>query len=141
MSKPMSDPMHEFRTSRRIEFADTDMGGIVHFSRFFVFMETAEHEFLRSLGAEVHMRYEGHEIGWPRVKATCEYLSTIGFGDEIEIHVSVARKGTKSMTYGFEFMKGETPVARGEIIAVCCVLDDPAGIRAIEVPPIIADQV
>jgi YbgC/YbaW family acyl-CoA thioester hydrolase len=130
-----------FSYKRKIEFADTDLSGLVHFSRFFVFMETAEHEFLRSLGAEVHMQHEGHEIGWPRVKATCEYLSTIGFGDEIEIHVSVERKGTKSMTYGFDFRKGETQVARGEITAVCCVLDDPAGIRAIAVPPLIADQV
>jgi YbgC/YbaW family acyl-CoA thioester hydrolase len=130
-----------FTFIRKIEFADTDLSGLVHFSRFFVFMETAEHEFLRSLGAEVHMRYEGHEIGWPRVKATCEYLSPIGFGDEIEIRVLVNRKGSKSMTYGFEFFKGEIKVARGEITAVCCVLDDPAGIRAIEVPPLIADQV
>ena len=37
---------HEYRTSRRIEFADTDMAGIAHFSRFYVFMEQAEHEFL-----------------------------------------------------------------------------------------------
>ena len=37
--------MHtEYRTKRKIEFADTDMAGIVHFTRFFVFMETAEHE-------------------------------------------------------------------------------------------------
>ena len=41
--------MHTFRTRRRVEFVDTDMGGIVHFSRFFVFMETAEHEFLEAL--------------------------------------------------------------------------------------------
>ncbi len=133
--------MTEFRTKRRVEFADTDLSGLVHFSRFFVFMETAEHEFLRSLGAEVHMEHEGHEIGWPRVKATCEYLSPIGFGDQIEIVVTVGRKGTKSMTYRFDFFKGETKVARGEITAVCCVLDEAGGPRAIEIPPLIADQV
>ncbi|MEM9599354.1 MAG: acyl-CoA thioesterase, partial [Acidobacteriota bacterium] len=38
--------MHELQTRRRIEFADTDMARIVHFSRFFDFMEAAEHEFL-----------------------------------------------------------------------------------------------
>ena len=43
----------EFQTRRKIEFSDTDMAGIVHFSRFFIFMETAEHEFLRSLGTSV----------------------------------------------------------------------------------------
>jgi len=39
-----------FRTTRRVEFGDTDMAGIVHFARFFCFMESAEHEMLRSLG-------------------------------------------------------------------------------------------
>ena len=131
----------EFRTRRRVEFADTDVSGLVHFSRFFVFMETAEHELLRSLGTEVHTEHEGHRIGWPRVRATCEYLSPVGFGDELEIVVSVRRKGTKSMTWGFRFLHGERQVARGEITAVCCVLDEPGGLRAIEVPAAIADRV
>ncbi len=51
--------------------ADTDMGGLVHFSRFFVFMETAEHELLNALGATIHMTLEdGRTIGWPRVAAS-----------------------------------------------------------------------
>ncbi|MEE8147584.1 MAG: hypothetical protein V3T24_08275, partial [Longimicrobiales bacterium] len=58
-------PLHELSTRRRIEFADTDMGGIVHFARFFVFMETAEHEFLRSLGTSVDRHVDGHRISWP----------------------------------------------------------------------------
>ena len=49
----------EYRTRRRIEFVDTDMAGIVHFARFFVFMEAAEHEFLRSLGLSVHLEHDG----------------------------------------------------------------------------------
>ena len=131
----------EFRTSRRVEFADTDVSGLVHFSRFFVFMETAEHQLLRSLGTEVHTQHEGHEIGWPRVKATCEYLSPVAFGDELEITVRVSRKGTKSMTYGFEFQHDGRAIARGEVTAVCCVLDEPGGPRAIEIPAVIAGQV
>ncbi len=59
--------MHEFRTSRRMEFVDTDMGGIVHFSRFFVFMETAEHQFLDAVGTSVVLEIDGDQIGWPRV--------------------------------------------------------------------------
>ena len=35
-----------FRTSRRVEFVDTDMAGIVHYSNFFRFMEAAEVSFL-----------------------------------------------------------------------------------------------
>ncbi len=133
--------MTEFLTHRRVEFADTDVSGLVHFARLFVFMETAEHEFLRSLGTEVHTRHDGHDIGWPRVAASCEYLAPVRFGDRLAIRVRVARKGTKSMTYGFAFECDGRPVARGEITAVCCVLDDPAGLRAIPVPPAIAERV
>ena len=133
--------MSAFSTGRKVEFADTDISGLVHFSRLFVFMETAEHQFLRSLGTEVHTQHDGHAIGWPRVSAACEYLKPIRLGDDLEISVAVKRKGTKSLTYGFTFRNGELEVARGEITAVCCVLDDPTGLRSIPVPPLIADQV
>jgi len=42
--------MREHTVRRRIEWADTDMAGIVHFARFLVFMETAEHRFREALG-------------------------------------------------------------------------------------------
>jgi acyl-CoA thioesterase FadM len=54
--------MHELRTRRKIEFADTDMGGIVHFSRYFVFMETAEHEFLDAIGTCVDVELDGRRV-------------------------------------------------------------------------------
>lgn len=133
--------MHEFRTRRRIEFSDTDMGGIAHFSRFFVFMETAEHEFLNAIGTSVHVMVDGDAIGWPRVSATCEYLSPARFGDVLDIHVKVIRKGSKSMTYGFEITRGETRIAEGKITSVCCVLNDPKGVRAIPIPAFIADRI
>jgi len=134
-------PLHELRTHRKVEFADTDMGGIVHFSRFFVFMETAEHEFLRALGAEVHMVLDEMQIGWPRVEAGCQYLSPARLGDELEIHVRVARKGEKSMTYGFTFSCKHNIVARGRMSSVCCVMNDGDGLRAIAIPSQIADRI
>lgn len=141
MSEPISYPMHEFRTGRRIEFADTDMGGIVHFSRFFVFMETAEHEFLRALGAEVHMEVDNVHIGWPRVEASCQYLSPARLGDQIKIHVRVARKGEKSMTYAFTFSCNHNIIARGRMSSVCCEMNHPDGLRAIPIPDFLADRI
>ena len=88
----------EYQTKRKIEFVDTDMAGIVHFTRFFVFMETAEHEFLRSLGTSVATEWNGNKIGWPRLAASCEYLNPLRFEDEVDIHLQVTKKGTKSLT-------------------------------------------
>ncbi len=132
---------HEYRTKRRIEFADTDMAGIVHFSRFFVFMETAEHEFLRSLGTSVATKIDDMQIGWPRLAASCEYFSPVRFEEVLDIRLMVSRKGNKSMTYKFEFRKGEVLVARGQVSAACCVHDAEGKLKAIPIPDFIANQI
>ena len=126
--------MSEFRINRRVEYSDTDTSGIVHFSRFFVFMETAEHEFLRSLGTSVDQEVDGRRISWPRVSARCDYRAPARFGDTLEIGVRVARRGVKSMTYGFEFRCGETLVAEGKMTSACCVIRADARPEAIEIP-------
>ncbi len=141
MAESPSYPLYELRTTRRVEFADTDMGGIVHFSRFFVFMETAEHEFIRALGANVHMNLDDTEIGWPRVEASCQYLSPARLEDLLEIHVRVARKGEKSMTYAFTFSCGDNIIARGRMSSVCCQMNASGGLKAIPIPAIIADRI
>jgi 4-hydroxybenzoyl-CoA thioesterase/acyl-CoA thioester hydrolase len=137
----LSFPISEFQTSRRVEFADTDMGGIVHFSRFFVFMETAEHEFLRQLGAEVHMEIDGLHIGWPRVEANCQYKSPARLGDVLDIQVRVAKKGERSMAYQMTFSVDGKTIARGRTASVCCVMSEPGGLRPIPIPPLIADKI
>lgn len=131
---------YEFSTKRRIEFADTDMAGIVHFSRFFVFMETAEHEFLRSLGTSVATKLDNMQIGWPRLAASCEYLHPAKFEEVLDIRVAVARKGNKSMTYQFEFRRGETLIARGQISSACCLVGAEGKLKAIPIPDFLATQ-
>jgi 4-hydroxybenzoyl-CoA thioesterase/acyl-CoA thioester hydrolase len=132
---------HEFKTQRKIEFVDTDMAGVVHFSRFFIFMETAEHEFLRSLGTSVAAKLEGMQLGWPRLAVSCEYLSPAKFEDVLDIHLTVARKGTKSMTYKFTLSKGDTLVARGQVTAACCICDAVKGFITIPIPGFLAEKI
>jgi 4-hydroxybenzoyl-CoA thioesterase/acyl-CoA thioester hydrolase len=134
--------MHEYRTRRRIEFADTDMGGIVHFARYLVFMETAEHEFLRELGTSVDVVLEdGRHVGWPRVAVSCEYRSPARFGDVLDIRVRVLRKGRKSLTYGIEFEVEGREVARGQLTAGCCELSPGRPIRSIPIPEDLVERV
>ena len=133
--------MYEFLSRRRVEFADTDMGGIVHFARFFVYMETAEHEFLNALGTTVHFQVDGATIGWPKVAVSCEYLAPARLGDELTIHLRVLRKGEKSLTNGFEIRREETLVARGRLTSACCRLDGPEGVRAIPIPAALAARI
>ncbi len=134
-------PASRFSTTRRVEFADTDVGGIVHFSRFFVYMETAEHLFLESLGLSVHRREGTGTVSWPRVAASCEYLKPARFGDVVEIHLAVARKGRRSLRYRFEFRRGGDLLARGEAASVCCALDGAGGLTSIPLPAEFAERI
>ncbi len=131
----------EYITKRKIEFTDTDMAGIVHFSRFFIFMETAEHEFLRSLGTSVATEWNGDKIGWPRLAASCEYLSPLHFEDEVDIRLSVSNKGTKSLTYQFHFSLEGKDIAQGQLTTVCCITNPGEKIRAIPIPEFISSQI
>ena len=133
--------MHEIVVRRRIEFADTDMGGIVHFSRFFVFMETAEHRFLEAVGTNVTAKHEGRTLGWPRVAASCEYRSPVRFGDTLDIRVRVRRKGTRSMTYAFAFERDGQVIAEGSMTSVCCVLEPGSDVHSIPIPEHIASRI
>jgi acyl-CoA thioester hydrolase len=133
--------MHEIRVRRRVEYVDTDMSGIMHFSRYLVFMENAEHAFLAALGASVQWREGEREMTFPRVAVACEYLAPCRFGEELEVHLKVLRKGTKSLTYGFEVTRGGGAVARGRTTCACCELEGAEGLRPAPIPEWIAERI
>jgi len=123
-----------FRLQRRVEFRDTDAAGIVHFSAYFLYMEQAEHEWLRQLGLSVLMRDAEGAVSWPRVSVRCDYRGVVLFEDVIEIELSVLHLGTKSVKYGFRFLKGEQLVAEGEVTSVCCRMRDGQAPKSIPIP-------
>jgi acyl-CoA thioester hydrolase len=112
--------MNAFRASRIIEFGETDMAGIVHFANFFRYMESAECAFLRSLGLSVKLDWEGQALGFPRVSASCDYVSPARFEDVLDVDVSVLNIGGKSVTYGIEFTRAGQAIAKGQVTSVCC---------------------
>ena len=100
--------MHRFLHRRRVEFADTDLAGIMHFSNFFRFMEVSEHAFYRELGFSVHdFRPEpgAPRIGWPRVHASADFRAPVCFEEEIEVELLIERIGGKSITLSISFLE------------------------------------
>jgi 4-hydroxybenzoyl-CoA thioesterase/acyl-CoA thioester hydrolase len=123
-------------TRRRVEFRDTDAAGIVHFSAFFFWMESAEHELLRLAGVPVVDRQAaGPDASWPRVSASCDYSSAVRFGDDIAITVAVADVGRTSVTYAFRFEHEGRLVAAGRVVAVRCLMHPGRKPEAVAIPP------
>jgi acyl-CoA thioester hydrolase len=136
---------YEFRAQRRVEFSDTDLAGIMHYSNFFRFMETAEHAFYRALGFSVTMPGTDPRLGWPRVHAACDFSRPLCFEDLVEIHLLVAEKRSRTLTFAFRFRKLNAEpvveVARGRITTVCVAHRADGTMAAVPIPKEIADQV
>ena len=112
-----------FETTRRVEFAQTDAAGIVHFASFLTMMESAEHEMLRSIGLSV-MPPEGNSprLTWPRVSTACDFHAAARFEDVLSISVAVEHVGNSSVRYRFDMSCDQQPIATGRLTAVCCDL-------------------
>ena len=147
---------YEFKAVRRVEFSETDMAGIVHFSNFFRYMETAEHGFYRSLGFSVTLDNFDPPLGFPRVHASCDYKKPLRFEDELEIHILVKEKRSRVLTYAFRFSKlpkagnggaGATGDGKAELVAtgvvtVVCVAHYPDGrMEAVAIPAELAAKI
>ncbi|MFM7919318.1 MAG: acyl-CoA thioesterase, partial [Planctomycetaceae bacterium] len=77
---------------RRVEFVETDMAGIVHFSRFYIWMEQLEHEFFRSIGLSIMQQLDdGTVVGWPRVSAQCRFESPARYDELITARLTIQR--------------------------------------------------
>jgi YbgC/YbaW family acyl-CoA thioester hydrolase len=127
-----------------VEFSETDMAGIVHYSNFFRYMEAAEHAFFRSLGFSVVTASTDPAVGWPRVHAHCDYHAPLRFEDEYEVHLLVTEKKSKALSYQFRFRKvgdGLNEVARGQLTVVCVTHNADGSMTAAHIPSEIADKI
>ena len=128
--------LHPRLQARRVEFGDTDLAGIMHFSNLFRFMEAAETDFLRARGLTVSWRENGVKLGFPRVSAACDYKAPARFEDVLTIAVTVERVGTRSVSYRYDFSNQHgAAVAVGRITAVFCKSPGPDQLESSDIPP------
>lgn len=127
----MTEPAHEIE--RIVEFHETDMAGIVHFSNFFRYMEACEHSFLRGLDHELHGMLDGLETGWPRVNAACDYRAPARFGDRLAVKLFLGEVRNRSIRYDFKIVRDLTLIAEGSLAAAHVALT-PDGIQAVPLP-------
>lgn len=145
---------HRFTFRRRVEFADTDVAGIVHFSNFYRYMEAAEHAFYRSLGFSVHdFRPEpgADPIGWPRVHASADFRKPLYFEEEVEIELLVEEIRSKTIHYLFRFWKNpddaeaRTVAATGRFTVVCVAFGEGSsasrGMKAVAIPDGVREKI
>ena len=122
--------MREYRYTRRVQFAETDLAGVVHFSWYFRYMEEAEHAMWREAGLTVAPA--GSDLGFPRVATSIEYHAPLRFEDEFEVHVRVESVSRRTIRYAHTISRAGTKVATGSMTAVC-VRTQPE-MKAVDIP-------
>jgi acyl-CoA thioester hydrolase len=104
-----------FRFRTRIRFIDTDASGRIHYTAMFRYFESAEIEFVRTLG----ITYLKNEFGFPRVHVECDFRLALEHDDIIDIELRVNKLGSSSVHYGFKTFKGGELAATGAVVVVC----------------------
>ena len=109
-----------FKTERRVEFADTDLAGIAHFTAFYRYMEEAEHAFLRDRGLSVILQDDRGKLGFPKLSATCNYQRPARYDDVLDVTLRAACLDGKSIIYECDFAHQATKVAEGKLQVAFC---------------------
>ena len=130
---------YEHTSTRRIEFSETDMAGLVHFSNFFKYMETAERDFFEAAGVDLIRTSPGELVGWPRARAECKYSAPVRFGDTIDIHIAVKAVKDRSIDFQFRIFKREadgsrTQCGKGHMTTVLTELTSEGDLKSTELP-------
>jgi YbgC/YbaW family acyl-CoA thioester hydrolase len=98
---------------RRVQFAETDLAGLVHFTHFFRYMEEAEHALWRAAGMSIARA--GELTGWPRLGAAFEFKAPLRFEDEFDVAVRIANVTSRTIQYQFTLTKDGTVIGSGTI--------------------------
>jgi acyl-CoA thioester hydrolase len=127
----------EHKLTRRVQFHETDMAGIVHFSCFFKYMEEAEHALWRSAGLSIAPPRA--EVGWPRIAASFDYHRPLRFEDEFEAAIRIVAIGEKTIRYSCVITKGEIKIATGAM-TIACVRKGVEPLQSTAIPAEVADR-
>lgn len=130
---------YEHTSTRRIEFSETDMAGLVHFSNFFKYMETAERDFFLLCGVDLINTAPGEIVGWPRGRADCKFMAPLRFGDSIDIHIAVKSLKDRSIEFQFRIYRhnadgSRTHAAKGSLTTIFTALDEDGELKSKPLP-------
>jgi acyl-CoA thioester hydrolase len=126
----------EYHLRRRVQFYETDLAGLVHFSWYFRYMEEAEHALWREAGLSIAP--PGETLRFPRVSASCDFRAPLRFEDEFDVTIRVTAVGSRTIRYACAITRGTVTVATGNMTVACV---DAAGgdpPKAVDIPAAIA---
>lgn len=106
--------MPRFTFATPVRFADVDHAGIVYYPRYFHYFHVCFEELWRQrMGASAYQALlDDDRVGFPAVRAECDYRGPLRFGDTAEIELFISRLGQKSIDFRYAVWRADAPGAK-----------------------------
>lgn len=102
----------------RVQYEDTDMGGIVYHANYLRYIERARSDWVRRLGNDQNaMRDRG--IVWVVRRIEADYIATARFGDDLMVETTIAGMTNARMEMDQLVSRDGQPIFRARVTAVC----------------------
>ena len=90
----------------RVRYAETDSGGLLHHSRFFVYFEMGRTELLRQMGVR-YRDLEARNILFVVSKAACQFRYPARYDEEVRLVTRVDRVTRARIEHSYEMFRVE----------------------------------
>ena len=112
-----------------VRLNETDLGGIVHHSNYFHWIEETEYAFFDSIGESVvgQLDEQLQGSGWPRSEFKLKFLKPLKFRDNLRVDLQIQRIRSAGIQYSVQIFKTsedlEELVLKGTYSAIHCLYD------------------
>lgn len=95
---------YKSETFLTVRYAETDMMGIVHHSRYYPWFEQARTDFIKKSGY-TYTRMEQEGVLLPLAETQCRYLSGLKYEDEVLVTCEIERLSVARIDFKYEVYK------------------------------------
>ena len=113
----------EFSMENRVRYADTDQMGVVYYANYFVWLEVARTEFLRSLGVDYRSIEKEKRLALPVVEAYCKYRAPARYDDIIVIKAKASRVKNSTLRFDYKLFNKENNALLAEAYTTHVFID------------------
>jgi len=108
--------------SYRVPYADTDQMSVVYYANYFVFFERLRNELIRKSG-KTYLEIEQSGLMFPVVEATCHYVRSAQYDDELKITGWLAWVQGSRFQIEYEILRGTEQLVTGHTIHNVITMD------------------
>lgn len=114
--EPSLDPAdYPFRHPVRVRFAETDLMGVVHHSRYLPYLEEARVAYLRHLG-HPYQEFQAEGLNAAVLEVAMRYRQPLRFDDEVEVHLVLASATRTTFQIDYLLTVDGRPMAAGTTV-------------------------